>query len=390
MGIVELISQIIFWTACSLLIINYIGIYIFLQIISVFVRKSNSDPSNSRKHSELPTVTVLIAARNEESVIGNKIRNTLEQDYPADKIRIIIASDNSTDSTTEIVNSFTEQRVELLEMKERSGKLGIIDQVIPTLESEIVLITDANVMLNPDTIRQIMYKYSDPKVGAVSGNQQSIPPAGSEQMDKEQTYRNFETSLKMVMGKLGIVVGCYGGIYSFRKDLFRPIGPIPMSDDMIIPLEIMGQGYKVDFAELGLAFEETEMSIEQEYNRRKRIIKYNIPIIPRGVKLTTKAGLLQMLIFVFYKVVRWISPLLLIMVGTASMVLALSSPFYMAINSVILLGILLSLLGYVANLKGLRIIIASSAYYFVSMNLGVLQGILSMNIKSKHHWEPRG
>jgi len=390
MANIEQLAQITFWTACALMLMNYIGIYIFLQIISIFPRKDKFQTSDSGLHYELPTVTVLVAARNEEGVIGNKVKNTLGQDYPEEKIRIIIASDNSTDSTADIVNSFSDNRVELLEMQTRSGKLGIIDQVIPTLESEIVLITDANVMLKPDSIRQIMYKYADPKVGAVSGNQLSISAAGSKQMDHEETYRNFETTLKRVMGKLGLVIGCYGGIYSIRKDLFRPIGSVPMNDDMILPLEVMGQGYKVDFAERGQALEETEKSIEQEYNRRKRIIKYNIPIIPRGIKLTAKAGILPLFLFIFYKVVRWISPVLFILITASSMTLALSSNTFLVLSSVILFGFLLSLLGFVANRRGLQIKMVSSLYYFVSMNIAVLRGMFGLNIKTKHHWEPRG
>ncbi len=390
MQFVELIPSIIFWTSLFLLFMNYLGLYYLLKFISLFVSSKSSDSQRDSESYELPTVTVLIAARNEEEVISRKVKNSLDQDYPKDKLSIIVASDNSTDATSEIVNSFQESTVKLIEMEERSGKLGIIDKIVPTLNTEIVVITDANVMLQPETISHIMKKYRDPRVGAVSGNQVSVSTTGSKQMVNEETYRNLETKFKRVLAKLGMVIGCYGGIYSFRKKLFKPLGFIPVSDDMVIPLEVMGQKYRVDFAERGLAFEDTEKSIKKEYNRRKRIIGYNLPVILRGIKLTLKAGPLQLLIFIFYKAVRWLSPIFFLGVIGSAFVLANSSFLYLAVCILSISGIILSLLGFFLNLTGSRVKFISQLFYFASINLAVLHGILSVNTKSKHHWEPRG
>ena len=384
------IAQIVFWISCALLFMNYIGLYLFLRFVSIFNSNVKSQSNSTDKKVELPSVTVLIAARNEEEVIRSKIQNTLDQDYPKDKIRIVIASDKSTDSTADIVNSFSESSVELINMKDRSGKLGIIDKIVPTLTSEIVLITDANVMLGPDSIRQIMMKYADPKVGAVSGNQRSVSSTDSKQMVNEETYRNSETKLKRVLANLGMVIGCYGGIYSFRQELFKPIGAVPMSDDMIIPLEVMGQKYRVDFAEHGLAYEDTEKSLIKEYNRRKRIIGYNLPVITRGMKLTASAGALQLFIFLIYKVVRWLNPLFFLAITISAFSLAASSIFFHNFSLLIIACLILSILGFISSKIGLRIILINQLYYFASINLAVLHGIINIRTKSKHHWEPRG
>lgn len=390
MQLVASLAQIVFWTFCALLIMNYIGLFYFLRVITFLMPKDKKQSRATDENAELPTVTVLIAARNEEEVIGSKIKNTLDQNYPQHKFKIIVASDNSTDSTAEIVNGFSESSVKLIMMKERSGKLGIIDKIVPTLDSDIVVITDANVMLHPDSIFHIMEKYADPKVGAVSGNQRSVSTKTSKQMVNEETYRNFETKLKRTLAKLGMVIGCYGGIYSFRKKLFRPIGDIPMSDDMVIPLEVMGQKQKVDFAEYGLAYEGTEKSIRKEYNRRKRIIGYNLPVIKRGIKLTAKAGLLPLIIFIVYKVVRWLSPLFFIGIIAAAFSLSFTSALFYNISLIIIFILMLSFSGFLLSLIGIRVKLISQLYYFAGINLAVLHGIISVKTKSMHHWEPRG
>jgi len=390
MQILESTALIVFWAACAMLFMNYFGLYMFLNILSLFSNRVRRAGEVSLDDYELPTVDVLVAARNEEAVIEARVRNLLDQDYPADKLKIIIASDDSDDRTSEIVKSFVNKQVELREMPERAGQLGIYDQVIPTLRSEITLLTDANVMFKPDAVRQVVYKYADSRVGAVSGNQRSIAPAGKEQMVPEENYRNFETNLKQVMAKLGILIGCYGGIFSLRQKLFRPVGAIPMNADVAIPLEILAQNYRVDFAAKGLAYEETEQSIQEEFNRRKRIITYNIPMISRGLRLTSKAGVLPLFTFINYKVIRWLSPLLFMLIIVTAAVLASSSLFFVYVSAIIALWFILSIFGFAANRKNIRIPVASYIYYFTRMNFAVFIGYFEMLKGITHHWAPRG
>lgn len=337
-----------------------------------------------------PSVTVMIPARNEEKVIGAKIDNLLAQDYPSGELEILVVSDCSTDKTVNITESYADRGVKLIDLNQRHGKLGIVDVIVPQVSGDVVVITDANVIFAPDALSKMMRYYADPKTGAVCGNLRLVSPSDSKDIQREATYRSFEISLKRMMGRLGAVIGAYGGFYSQYKKLFRPLGRRPIHDDVIMPLEVLAQDFKVVFAEEAKASEETHSTIRAEYLRRVRMTGYSLNTIPRLIKLSLKAGFKVFYLAVSYKLLRWLCPYLFALLLISSAVLIGTSLIYNLLGLIFGIGILLALFGWICNRFGRKIPVATDMFHFTAMNFASFIGIVPWIKGVEKYWEPRG
>ncbi|MDP8239609.1 MAG: glycosyltransferase [Candidatus Hatepunaea meridiana] len=383
------ISAIVFWVSFALIFQSYFGTYLSLAIINLFRRKPKSDISKTDKR--LLTVTILIPAHNEEELIGKKIENSLDQDYPVNLMEIVIASDVSTDRTVEIVKSYADRDVKLIDFTDRHGKLGIIDEVIPQFVNDIVVITDANVFLAKDAISRMMEKYQDTGVGAVNSVLQMVTPSGSIQLQGESTYRLFEIKLKHLMSKFGLTIGLLGGFYSVRRDFFVPLGQLPVHDDVIIPLEVLAQGNKVIHAEKAYATEETNDTIKGEYMRRVRMTAFNLNSIPRLIRLSIKAGPMVFYLAIGYKMFRWLSPYLFALSFISLFPLIGVSIIYNCFAVIFGLCLIFAFIGYLRDKLGLKKgIIMNDFYHFAIMNLAGFVGLRVWLKGVNKYWETRG
>jgi len=380
---------VIFWVALLLLFQSYLGTFLSLLVVSAFLRKKKD--KKPAPDFELPDITILIPAYNEERVIGDKLENLLSQDYPTGRMEILVVSDYSTDRTGEIVRTFGDRGVRLKELKTRLGKPGIIDEIVPDLSGEIVVITDANVILAPDAVRKMMEEYSDPAIGAVCGDLPLVSPSGGKNVQRETTYRHYEILLKRLMGKLGAVIGAYGGFYSQRRTLFRPLGKRPIHDDVIIPLEVLAQGYKVIYARQASAVEETNPTIRDEYRRRIRMTAFNLNTMPRMIRLAFKAGPKVLYLALCYKLCRWISPYLFAVLFISSLVLVQTSPVYGIIAILFCVSLLLAGVGWLKDRLGVkRGGPATDLYHFAAMNFAAFVGLSLWLRGVEKYWKPRG
>jgi len=356
-----------FWLPAILLFHNY---FLFGVSIALLARlKSPREFAPQR----LPSLTVIIPARNEEKVIRRTLEAILAQDYRAAPVDIVVGSDVSTDGTDSIVGEFAGLGVTLAAFRERQGKLGILDALIPAASGEVVVVIDANVQPAPNTLSKLAARYSDPAVGAVSAFQTVELPGSKTSLREESSYRNAEARLKERLGKLGTLVGAFGGCYSLRKECFRPIGAIPMADDVILPLEVLGQRRRVEFAADAVAYEEIGSSIGAEFRRRIRMTAYNLNCLGRAFRLGWRGGALAFYTVVSYKILRWFTPfLLLIPLIAAGLLVAASDVRYPAYIAAA--GVGSTLLGAAGAILSVRLPFFSSIYYFVVMNVAVLLG----------------
>ncbi len=389
MSCLQTIAVIVFWLAALLLFQSYLGILLSLLVVNTLKRKP--EPVEPDSTWELPDITVLIPARNEEEVIAVKIRNLLAQDYPENRLRIYVVSDCSTDGTVDIVKGFADRGVNLIELTERHGKLGIIDKVIPGLPGDILVITDANVILAVDAMKVMMREYADPDVGAVCGDLPLVAPSGGKNMRREATYRHYEIVLKRLMGKLGAVIGAYGGFYSQRRHLFRPLGERPIHDDVIMPLEVLAQGFKVIYARQASAVEETHPTIAAEYVRRVRMTAFNLNTIPRMLRLAWKAGFKVFYLVFSYKLCRWLSPYLFALMFLSSLLLIGASNIYNLVAFIFMVSLLLVVIGWLRDRFGAKQGgVTTDLYHFAAMNFAAFAGIGLWLKGVEKYWEPRG
>lgn len=380
-------AEVLFWISILLLFHNYLGLPASVWLISRFRIEPNKAEADLYS---LPTVSVFIPAHNEEATIGEKIESVLRQNYPSDKIEIVVASDVSTDRTNEIVHDFEQNHVKLIDFRYRHGKLGAMDEVIPTLIGEVVVITDANVILGEGALQKLVSHYVDPKVGAVSGYQTVELPGHNTSLREERSYRNYEVALKRQLSHLGCLVGAFGGFYSIRRSCFRQIGPSPMGDDVLLPLEALAQGYVTRFEAGAVGNEAIGESQGEEYRRRIRMAAYNLNGLCRSLRLGWKAGILPLYVVFSYKVLRWVGPFIWAALILISLALCVVTPFHHWVAISVLIGIATALIGWIGEAVGVRLFPFRQTFYFASMNYASFPGVVRLFRGIKPFWTPRG
>lgn len=216
-----------------------------------------------------PHVTVIISAYNEERHIGRTIANKLELDYPKDKLEIIVVSDASEDATDEIVKSFGD-RVRLIRQEPRQGKTAALNLAVPQARGEILVFSDANSIYAPEALRRLVENFADTEVGYVTGKMVYATNEGSLVGDGCTAYMKYENLLREWETLAGSIVGVDGGIDAVRKELYRPMRPDQLPD-FVLPLAVVGQGYRVVYEPNARLVEEALKSGEDEYRMRVRV-----------------------------------------------------------------------------------------------------------------------
>jgi len=268
MNLLQTILATVFW-------ISAFGIFYSYGLYAAIIRIASTifGPSQAPQllgDDQLPTVSLLICAHNEQDILEKRIHNALSSDYPKDKLEIVIASDGSRDQTCAIVRQFVDRGVRLIEFIENRGKATALNESIPQLRSSLVVLSDANTMFQPNAIRSLVRWMSDPQIVAVCGKLLLTDPATGKNADS--MYWKYETFLKRCEGKLGALLGSNGAIYAIRRDQFVPIPSVTMIDDFVIPLVARIKfGGKIVYDEQAIATELTPEDLTSEFNRRARI-----------------------------------------------------------------------------------------------------------------------
>jgi len=321
----------------------------------------------------LPSVSVVVAAWNEAEVIGKKVQNSLALDYPPEKIEVIIGSDGSDDGTDEIVAACEDKRIRLAASRERTGKVGVLNRTIPAASGEIVVLSDANTMIDRQAIRKLVRHFRDPRIGAVCGRLRLYNPKKSDY--EESAYWVYESFLKLHEGKRGAVMGANGGIYAIRKKLFTPLPPNTIVDDFVIAMRCLQRGYRVVYDPEALAVEETTEDYAKERMRRIRIAAGNFQSLGLvGDLLHPRHGFTAFAFF-SHKLLRWLVPFFLAFALLANLSL-LDQRLYQATFAAQVLFYWLAVIGYAVRLPGPIGRLASLARYFVEMNVGMAQGFV--------------
>jgi hypothetical protein len=312
-----------FWISVGFPVYVYIGYPILLWVLQAGIR------SSPRKERIEPSVSLLVAAYNEASVIADKIRNSLALDYPLDKLEIVVASDGSKDATAEIVRSFAAAesagRVRLLNFEKNRGKTVVLNEAVPELHGEIVAFSDASSMLAQDSIRNLVQSFSDAQVGAASGVYRLLKADQSRIGSQESLYWKYETFLKVQEAKLGAFTGAHGSLYAVRRALYPFPSADTINDDFTIPIRILERRYRVAYEPAAVAFEEAH---EMEgFARRVRITAGNIEQLREIKRLAWPPRPFVLLCLLSHKTGRLLAPLFLIVALTTNIGLRNQFPY---------------------------------------------------------------
>src|ERR1700733_13288400 len=262
------ISIIIFWVCAGILFYTYLVYPPLIWCLSrLFGRKAIAHEIDD---NNAPSVSLLIAAHNEEAVIEQRLNNALALDYPHDRLEIVVPSDGSSDRTTSIVRGYADRGVHLIDFADRRGKAAALSRAIAQLQSEIVVMSDANTELDALAIRQLVRWFDDPAVGVVCGRLVLVDPLSGHNTDS--IYWKFETMLKRSEARLSALLGANGAIYAIGRCLFEPPPDGTLVDDFAIPLLAkLRHGCSIIYDADAIAREETAMDVREEFRRRMRI-----------------------------------------------------------------------------------------------------------------------
>jgi len=261
-----------FWISSIVLFYVYFGYPILILFLSKLLPKPFAKFSEEELQdgSLLPAISIFIPAYNEETVIEKKIRNTLDLDYPKDKIEIIVASDGSDDKTVEIANLYSD-KIQLMAYDVREGKTGLINKTIPKLKGEIIIFSDASAMLEVNSLKELISPFKDPKIGSVSGLYILRDATSTSRAEGEGFYWHYETFLKTNESTFYSILGAHGALYALRKSLFRALPPKAINDDYILPMYGVQQKRRAVYEPNAIAVEEGTTSVLGEMKRRIRI-----------------------------------------------------------------------------------------------------------------------
>jgi poly-beta-1,6-N-acetyl-D-glucosamine synthase len=380
--------KLLFWLSLFGVFYSYFGYGILLYVIlkiKKYIGKNAKQRSSAYTENELPEVTFMVAAYNEEAWIMDKIRNSLALNYPKDKIRFFFVTDGSTDSTPELIKKAIntakgEASIQLFHQPERRGKIAAVERVMPFVKTPIVVFTDANTDINSEAIRNIVRHYTDPSVGAVAG-EKKVRMSGEASGAGEGFYWKYESVLKKWDSELYSVVGAAGELFSIRTNLYQAVETDTLIEDFVMTLRIAQKGYRVMYEPQAYAVENHSADVKEEMKRKIRISAGGLQAVWRLRALLNplKYGILSFQ-YISHRVLRWtLAPIALPCIlffnfylnntegGLYTYILACQIGFYA-----------FSLIGWLFDYFKMKVKLFFIPYYFCMMNYSVYRGFIKL------------
>jgi cellulose synthase/poly-beta-1,6-N-acetylglucosamine synthase-like glycosyltransferase len=266
----------VFWISAAVLFYTYVGYPLIAALRGLYRRRQRI-----RQRIE-PSVTIVVVAYNEADRICRRIENLLELDYARDRRTIVVASDGSTDDTVELARLYRERGVIVRAFGTRRGKAAVLNTIIPALRSDIVVFADARQRFERHTLRALVDNFSDPTIGAVGGELVLSTGNGPSAAGRGAAfYWRYEKFIRSTEASADSTIGASGAIYAIRRALFQPIADDTILDDVLIPLRIVRQGYRVVFEPRALAHDSAAPTARQEFVRKARTIAGTFQLFAR-------------------------------------------------------------------------------------------------------------
>ncbi|MBD3378161.1 glycosyltransferase [candidate division KSB1 bacterium] len=377
-----LLYKFLFFSSLFFIVYSYILYPILLKVISLFYTRQRI------KADLTPTISMLVAAYNEQDVILDKIQNTLELDYPKENFELVIGSDGSDDATNDIVQMQDYPWLKFIPFENRRGKAAMLNSLVQNARGEILVFSDANTMYEPSAIKNLVQHFADPKVGGVCGRLYLNNPNHNPGGKGESLYWNYENILKSLESKIKSVLGANGAIYAMRKFLYKPLPEkILIVDDFLTPIRVIEQDYEMVFDSDARAHETTSPSLMGEFRRKSRIGASNFTTLIELRHLLNPGKGFIALAFWSHKILRWLVPFFMILIFISSFFLSFSLPLFSYLFFFQVIFYLAALAGYVldSKMKCPRALVYP--YYFTAVNLALLVGFIRfLSRKQKPAW----
>lgn len=362
---------VVFWILVFLLVHTYVLFPLSLPLLSeLFQRRRKWKPTTN-----LPKISIVVSAYNEESVIAEKIRNCLALDYPRDQLEILIGDDGSADRTAEIAESFAEVR--LIRAEKNAGKAAMLNRLVREATGSILLFCDANTMFFPNVARKIVQPFQDARIGCVCGHLILSDSSQSALGEGESAYWDLESEIKKFEGRIDRVIGGNGAIYAIRRELYSDI-PVRKSimDDFYVTVRVLQKGYLSTFEASAVGTEQTSKAGSGEFRRKIRIGRANFNYLGAYLPLLNPLRPLVAYLFTSHKLLRWFTPHLLLALLTVNTLLVGTGLIYLITLGMLSALLLLGATGAILARMGRKTPFTSAPYYFLGMNLALFRGFL--------------
>ena len=370
MSIPEILLAVAFWGGGAWMAYVYVGYGALLRLLTKLRGKSRR-PIHFRDDA-WPSICAVLTVHNEEDTIAARLNNLLSQVYPEGRLDILVASDGSTDRTDLLVAELAAGRPMRLLRLERLGKSFAQNAAVAQSSADIVVLTDAQTIFDAGCIRQMAAAFADPSVGCVTAHVQFTKGEGAISQSQDHYWRH-ELALREHESDLGILAVASGQAMAFRRALFNEL-PSFSGDDCIIPLDVLRQGYVVVHCRHALAYDVMPNDLAGEFRARIRMTARNWAgtwLFPSLLNPLRHPG--YSLSLWSHKLLRWLGPVVLILIGLAA--IGLSAYGHQSPAVITAAALVLTVAGFLADRRGLRLPVAGAAYSFALANAGFLLGI---------------
>ena len=392
---IEIVSTCIIILSVLLIIYHHIGYPLLLKwaqhakpIDDIAVKPRQYSSGMSDK--ELPTITLIIPAYNEQQWIADKLRNCAALDYPSDKLNVILACDGCTDNTLLLAKQVAQEKLclslslEIRDFKKNRGKVAVLNDVINTVDSELVALSDVSALISLDALLVAAAQFTSKRLGVLNSHYCLLEPGSV----GEASYWKYQSKIKLAESSFGSTLGAHGAFYLFRRRLFQPLANDTINDDFILPMQIVANGYiaKQDNRIVSLELEHADNAMD--WQRRVRIAAGNMQQVLRlkrmlhphykGIAFTFASG----------KALRVAMPFLMLiaLIGSVSLAPSSSVFFVLALLQILLYLFALIQLVLKANNKLLNIL----AYLVSGHIAGMLGSLTYLFNDNQTPWKPIG
>jgi cellulose synthase/poly-beta-1,6-N-acetylglucosamine synthase-like glycosyltransferase len=389
-SVIFFLVEVIFWLSVSIIFWTYALFPIILKLMAW--NKTLHGITYIPEDDELPMVSVVISAFNEEQLIEAKIRSVFNTNYPPDKVEVLVGSDASTDNTNSILEQLQKEfsGLNFFPFINRRGKGNVVNDLIDQASGEILILTDANVILQNDTIFELVKFFRNPRIGLVDSQMLNTNIQSGGISFQERAYIAREVMIKYYESVLwGTMMGPFGGCYAIRKDLYAPVPVNFLVDDFYINMKILDRGYKCINNLEAKVFEDVSNNLYDEFKRKIRIATGNFQNLREFSHLLWHKTKGLSFCFISHKALRWTGPFFLIMAFSANLILAIHSLLYFYIFVLHCLLFILPLPDLLMKRSGVNISILRFITHFYSMNLALLAGFFkSLKKIESNVWKP--